>query len=78
MDPLMRRTPVSRHPAAIDANAADRERGRRQSVAAPVNDTLVTEEAVETGAGEIDDDGGFPVGRARLLGLLGLIPRLRR
>ena len=64
-------------PAAPDANAVDANAVDANLVAAPVEDTLVTEEAVETPADD-DDGGGFPWGVLGLLGLLGLIPRLRR
>ena len=64
-------------PAAPDASAVDADAVDANLVAAPVEDTLVTEEAVETETPS-DDDGGFPWGVLGLLGLLGLIPRLRR
>jgi|SRR5215210_923605 len=63
---------------AIDANAADANAVDANLVAAPVDDTVLTEETVETEAPADDDDGGFPWGVLGLLGLLGLIPRLRR
>src|SRR5687768_7808708 len=66
-------------PAALDANAVDANAVDANLVAPPVEDTLVTEEAVETETPADDGDGGgFPWGVLGLLGLLGLIPRLRR
>ena len=65
-------------PAATDANAADANAVDANLVAAPVDDTVSTEETVETEPPADDDDGGFPWGVLGLLGLLGLIPRLRQ
>jgi hypothetical protein len=66
-------------PAGPDANAANANAVDANLVAAPVDDTVLTEETVEPEAPATDDDrGGFPWGVLGLLGLLGLIPRLRR
>jgi hypothetical protein len=66
-------------PAAPDANAVDANAMDANLVAAPVEDTMVAEETVETEApAPAGDGGGFPWGVLGLLGLLGLIPRLRR